>query len=97
MGKTQAVLYHGTTAENAEQLLRERVARGFELWVTNEPGIAASYGHTILQVVIPADASVEAYPLRTGACEHMEDLFKEPAEFLVYHEGHLDIQPYQTI
>lgn len=83
------LLYHGTTTENAASLLNAPFAKGGELWLANDPGIARSYGSCVLTVTVPASVKLDAYPLRSGCLEPMEFLYREPAEFLMYHEGPL--------
>lgn len=75
-------------------MLLTKKNRTDELWLTNEPDIAATYGPVILAVDVPDGATMEAYPLRTGQVEDMPNPFSEPAEFLMLYDGDITCRLY---
>lgn len=86
------VLFHGTTVEGAESLLRSPFATDGELWLANDSGLARAYGKVVLAVTVPQEAILDAYPLRTGTLEQVEDYFNEPIEFLMRFDKAVQIR-----
>lgn len=92
MRGNRLVLFHGTTLKGAESLLRSPFAADGELWLANDSSLARAYGKMVLAVTVPQEAILDAYPLRTGTLERVEDYFDEPIEFLMRFDGALQIR-----